>query len=172
MASTEQDGEAMAFLARHRAAVEWALNRVGMPDSDRDDVRQEVALRVLDLFRRRGGPKPGNHHALLCRLALNTCMDHYRRRPPVAVPLDKMRIQDPMPGPLEVLAKRQEHDNLHRAVLRLPSYQKTIMGMALQDRDNKEIMQAIGKTMGATKALRHRAVLALRTMLGNKKYGV
>ena len=115
------------------------------------------ALEGLPDFEWRGVP----YSAWLYRVASNL-LSKQRRRPAW------IELPDPMAGsaednPERLWLKREQGDELHRAVRRLPADQRQAVLLKFEARlKNKEIGMILGRSEGAVKLLLFRAVHGLR----------
>ena len=67
---------------------------------------------------------------------------------------------------LEQVAERVEQGNVRRALAMLtPEQRQVIVLKFLEEWENEEIAQVLGKPVGAIKALQHRALNTLRRLL-------
>ena len=120
------------------------------------------ALEGLDDFEWRGIP----YSAWLYKVASNL-MSKQRRRPAW------VELPDPIAGPQEdnperLWLRREQGDELHRAVRRLPQDQRDAILLKFEARlKNKELGVILGRSEGAVKLLLFRAVHGLRRRLAD-----
>ena len=121
------------------------------------------ALEGLDDFEWRGVP----YSAWLYRVASNL-MSKQRRRPAW------VELPDPIAGPSEdnperLWLRRDQGDELHRAVRGLPQDQRDAILLKFEARlKNKEIGVVLGRSEGAVKLLLFRAVHGLRRRMAEQ----
>jgi RNA polymerase sigma-70 factor (ECF subfamily) len=162
------DRHAMADLYRAYAGplLAYLITQVRRRE-DAEDLLGEVflsAMRDLDRFE---GDLSG-FRAWLYRIASNRAVDLARRnarRPedPLAVAVERPGDADPAGDALD----RVDRERLWRAVMALPEAQRAVVAMRLAGGlSSPEIADALGKPVGAVKALQHRALTNLTKALG------
>jgi RNA polymerase sigma-70 factor (ECF subfamily) len=106
------------------------------------------------------------------RSAHNWIIDHYRRTP--AQPLDaEYRADQPDGDPGEAAEKNILRERVRRALrLLTPEQQQVITLRFIEGWELDEIAATLEKPVGAIKALQHRGVAALRTMLAEREGSV
>lgn len=154
------------------AVARYCRARVGhLPDSARtfDDVVQDVAEAVLAaLSRYRAGDVP--FVAFVHGIARHKVIDSFRRasrRP--ADPVDELpNLADPGPNP-EALALRGERAvEVARLLDRLPARDREILVMRIVGGlSAEEVGVALGMSPGAVRVAQHRALRALRRLVGD-----
>jgi RNA polymerase sigma-70 factor (ECF subfamily) len=126
---------------------------------------------VADTFYRflmavRGGRPLENTRAYLYRIAHNWITDHYRRRPNLLVSLEENRHSDPEGNPAHIVVQNQDRQRVRAALLRLSPEQRQVIELRfIENWSHEEVAEALGRTVGATRALQYRAVEALRQIL-------
>ncbi len=128
-----------------------------------EDCVADTFSRFLLALKRGGGPRQ-HLQAYLYRVAHNWVVDHYRRTPPVALEDQKALRSD------VDLAQRVEHkleSERVRAALRLltDEQRQVIVLKYLEELSNQEVANIMGKTVGAVKAMQHRALASLERLL-------
>ena len=124
-----------------------------------EDLTSEVFVRFLHAH-----ATPDNAAAFLYRIAHNLVVDYLRQRQSVQLPEDSPSGDREDPAYLAEL--ESERALLRRAIARLtPDQQQVIALKFLEGLSNEEVARVIDKPIGAVKALQHRALAALRTML-------
>ena len=124
----------------------------------------EVFTRYLQVLKDGRNPTD-NTTAYLYRIAHNWVIDYYRKRKP-----DKNIGEDPIPDkmidPETQISKAQIHENLQRALLKLPEEQRSVIELhILEDWSHEEIAEHLGKTVEASRALQYRGLSRLRKTL-------
>lgn len=144
----------------------YAMRLLGDVDMAEECVA-ETFSRFLHALRDGGGPD--NHlKAYLFRVAHNWITDTYRRHRPVesldASPSQPLPHGDPSPEEMaeHALQQAQVREMLSRLT---PEQQQVIVLRFLEGWSLAEVAEALGKPVGAVKALQHRAVAALRRHL-------
>lgn len=154
LVAAAQGGEARALerlLVRHEGRVFRVLRLLGVGVADREDVAQEVFVRIfrhLDGFRR-GRPFTG----WLFRVAVNAAHDHRRRvarrlrgeadwsEAPENAPASG-------PGPAETLAGRDHRRQLETALESLSERERAVFVLCeLEGLTTREVARALGITM-------------------------
>lgn len=126
----------------------------------------ETFSRFLQVIRRGRSPE-GNLRAYLYRMVHNWVVDHYRKQTP-QVSLETATHPDPE-GDLENrVHTRQETEQLRQALIHLPHEQRMVIELRfLEEWPHDRVAEFLGKTVDATRALQHRALVALRqTLIG------
>lgn len=126
----------------------------------------ETFSRFLQVIRRGTSPE-GNLRAYLYRMAHNWVVDHYRKQAP-QVSLETDTHPDPDSDLEKRVHVRQEMEQLRLALIDLPEEQRMVIELRfMEDWSHDRVADFLGKTVDATRALQHRALVALRqTMLG------
>jgi RNA polymerase sigma-70 factor (ECF subfamily) len=134
---------------------------------DAEDLLGEVFLSAMRDLGQFEGDLSG-FRAWLYRIASNRAVDLARRnarRPedPLAVAVERPGDADPVSDALG----RVDRERLWRAVMALPEAQRRVVAMRLAGGlSSPEIAEALGKPLGAVKALQHRALANLTKALG------
>ncbi len=124
-----------------------------------EDLTSEVFVRFL-----RARPAYRNLAAFLYRVAHNLIVDYLRTHRPAQL-LDDQMIAD-QGDPVRLAEIEVERARLRRAILRLaPAQQQVIVLKFLEGLSNQEIARVLNKPVGAVKALQHRGLEALRSLL-------
>jgi RNA polymerase sigma-70 factor (ECF subfamily) len=137
------------LLDRHQGRVLRVLRFLGIPDQDREDVAQEVFVRV---FRHLRGFRAGQEFgAWLYRVTVNAGHDYRSRRSrrargeaPWSGETDR---EDPRPGPAESARGRELRRELERALELLTDRERTIFVLReVEGLDSGEVARALGIT--------------------------
>lgn len=167
------DGEALAFLRRYDGAIRWAINAARIMEQDRDDVMQEVRLRIIQRFRKLGpvqtqaaGGTPLSYAVTVARHACYSYLHGRRRRPATAgrACVGEMAVCT-MPTPDVMAIRADAAERLHLAVLALPPMSRHVMQQVLRARSLREIAEDLGMPEGTVKCMAHRARVLLRKRL-------
>jgi len=140
---------------------------------DAEDLLGEVFLQAMRDVASFDGTV-GGFRAWLYRIATNRAVDlarRNRRRPeePLAIAIEQPGTADPAGEALG----RVDRERLWRAVTALPEAQRQVVAMRLAGGlSAAEIAKAVGKPVGAVKALQHRALVNLTKALGGPYPGV
>jgi RNA polymerase sigma-70 factor (ECF subfamily) len=135
-------------------------------DSDlAEDCVSETFSRFLRAVRDGLGPVE-NVRAYLYRIAHNWITDHFRRQPLSLLSLDSERHEEPDANPSSVVAVQFERERIRKALLMLPPEQRQVIELRfLENWAHKDVAAALGKSEEATRALQHRALIALKRLL-------
>ncbi len=134
-----------------------------------EDCVAETFSRFLKALQSGKGPKD-HLQAYLYRIAHNWITDSYRRQAPREVELDEF-----MKGDENALPERQTESNMAmqqiRTILRSlsPDQRQVLILRFVEGWENEEVAAALGKNVGAIKALQHRALEAVHKNLRNKE---
>lgn len=138
------------LLARHERKILRVLRLLGIPVSDREDVAQEVFIRV---FRHLSGYRRGKSFAgWVYRIAVNAAHDHRskaKRRVHREIDWGEQRDESPdqRPGPGEILAERENRGKLESAVLALSERERAVFVLCeLEGLSSREVAQSLGIT--------------------------
>lgn len=105
--------------------------------------------------------------AWLYRIAHNLVVDHYRRRPPAPeLELDERRVaaED---TPASIVAQRLSRGRVRAAIGRLTPDQQQVLALRFgEGMKAREVAEVMDRSVGAVEALQHRALAALRRVLG------
>jgi RNA polymerase sigma-70 factor (ECF subfamily) len=96
----------------------------------------------------------------------NWATDHYRRHPLPSPELDLEMHADPDSNPTHVFTKEAERQRVRAALMQLPHDQRRVIELRfLEEWSHEAVAEALGKTVEATRALQHRALVVLRRIL-------
>lgn len=139
----------------------YSVRQLGDPEVAEDCVADTFSG-FLNALRKKQGPRQ-YLRAYLYRIAHNWITDSYRRQPPPQVELDPEMQASLGEGPAEVMEIEMQNEQVRAALAKLtPDQRQVVVLKYLEDWKNKEIAQALGKPIGAVKALQHRGIAALR----------
>jgi RNA polymerase sigma-70 factor, ECF subfamily len=130
-----------------------------------EDCVSETFSRFLKALQFGAGPKD-HLKAYLYRIAHNWITDSYRRHIPEVVELDESFKSDET-----MLPEKQAESNLIIQQLRLvlrsltPDQRQVVALRYLEGWENEEVAAALGKNVGAVKALQHRALDTMQRIL-------
>jgi RNA polymerase sigma-70 factor (ECF subfamily) len=130
-----------------------------------EDLTGEVFARLvekIDRFAYRGRPLL----AWLYTIARNLVTDHHRQAGrSLPLPLDDRLVADAT-GPEEAVEHRLTQHRLATAIAHLTEDQRQVILLKfMEGLDNEAVARTLGKSIGAVKALQHRALAALRCIL-------
>ena len=167
----DTDAAAMAFVKRYRTAIDWAINSAAVPQCDRADIRQEVAMRVLLRFRKHGELAAGGHASYAITIARHAAMDYFKStkrtssRPAAEPPELEARLADGALGPEELLMRKDGHERLHLAIASLTPLKRYVVRRVMEGASMVEVATELERHHGTVKVLHHRAVADLKARL-------
>lgn len=134
-----------------------------------EDLTQQVFLnmiRSLPAFKWRGVP----FSAWVFRIARNQVIDHLRRAAKsVSLPWDE-RVSNAEVNPQDLLEQILTQEELTAAINKLTQAQREVIALRFAaELSTLETAQAMGKSLGAVKALQHSALATLRKTLAAEK---
>jgi len=134
-----------------------------------EDCVAETFSRFLQALGRGRGPQ-SYLRAYLYRVAHNWIVDYFRRSPPEAAFLDPELAATNEADPSELVAARVDQDRLRLALLEVTPDQRQVLVLRyLEGFTNEEVAAALQKSVGAVKALQHRALAALKRKLQDRE---
>jgi RNA polymerase sigma-70 factor, ECF subfamily len=168
MASITKQTIANLYDQHYSAVYCYLFRRLGEEDTARD-LAADVFRRLLQAAQEGSAPI-NNSRAWLFRTAHNLLIDYYRsQKHRCHLPLEPDLIDNRDDPPR--LAEREIQIRRLRAALPLltADQQQVITLRFLEQLSLEEISAAIGKNVGAVKALQHRGLAALQQLLDEKK---
>ncbi len=161
--SWDMDALARIYDTYSPGVYRYAVRLLGNADLAEECVA-ETFRRFLQTLHNGGGPRRFLK-AYLYRVAHNWISDHYRRQVPEG-PLDEA-VQAVADGrPDHEVIFREQQAAVRRALAQLtPEQRQVVVLRFLEEWSLAEVAQAMGKSVGAVKALQHRALNALRSLL-------
>ena len=147
----------------HPLLYSYIYRRVGDVEVARD-LTADVFRRFLQATANGNGPNE-QLRAWLYRVAHNIVIDHYRRRPQQGQPLME-RLASGEAGPDSAAEHRLQCEVVRSAMKQLTDDQQQVIALKfLEGLTNDEVAHITHKSVGAVKALQHRALAALRRQL-------
>lgn len=161
----DKDALAEAYDQYAPAMYRYAYRLTGRAETAQEIV-SDTFCRLLVALKNGGGPKQ-HLSAWLYRVAHNLVVDFYRRQPAQSPEALDDVAEVAVPGLHEERILRREEAERVRNVLRLltPLQQQVVALRFLEGLDNEEVAECVGRTVGAVKALQHRALNSLRRIL-------
>ena len=103
-------------------------------------------------------------------MAHNWIVDYFRRSPPQSVFLDPELAATAESDPSVLVAARMDQDRLRLALLEVTPDQRQVLVLRyLEGFSIEEAAAAMQKSVGAVKALQHRALAALKRQLQDRE---
>lgn len=166
-----KSGDADAYGELYERYAKTVFRFVYSQTSDRldaEDITADVFLRAwrsLPRYKERGY----SFSAYLFRIARNVVIDRRRKRKPVSVVSEDevLNLPDALQAePGTVVSTRMRHDELVRIMGQLREDHRTVLVLRfLNELSPSEVSQVMGRSVGAIRALQHRAVSALRQLI-------
>ncbi|MBE0564357.1 MAG: sigma-70 family RNA polymerase sigma factor [Krumholzibacteria bacterium] len=177
-------GEEDAFreiLERYRGPIYNLCYRMSRNPEDARDLGQEVFIKVFSLLDR--FDEEYAFSSWLFRIATNHCIDHLRRNRLRFLSLDgtvgqdgqeyEFQIPSELPGPDQVLQRKEALEKLEEVIAELPPHYKAITLLRHdQQLSYEEIADVLGLPLGTVKARIHRARNLVQQMLKARAYDI
>ena len=167
------DGEPGAFaelVDRYRAPVYSYLSRCGVAGDDRDDLFQEIFIRVHRAARSYDPDRP--LHPWLFTIVANTVRTHLRRQRVRSLVDAAVTTGEPVadqPGAERVAAGRQTVAWLEERISELPLARREVLLLAcVESLPLKEVASVLGLPLGTVKTHLRRARLTLAEALARR----
>jgi len=173
-----KDGDLSAFdelVRQYERQVYNFAYRLTHNYDDANDISADAFIKIYNAIESFRGD--ANFSTWLFRIVTNLYLDWRKRsKAHMNIPLDEYidleessvtrQIEDPSPGPLELLEAGERFQVLERAINDLPDYQRVMVILYhTQGQSYEEIAQIIGLPIGTVKSRLNRARLALRKKL-------
>ena len=175
LARAAQQGELRALealLDRHQAKVLRVLGFLGVPGQDREDVAQEVFVRV---FRHLKGFRPRQSFgAWIYRVTVNAAHDFRTRRGRTAAgeaPWQDVleRAPDERPGPAEVVRRKELRRALSEALETLTERERSVFVLReLEGIETADVARSLGISTITVRRHLFRARRRLQAVLGKR----
>ena len=164
VAIQHDDAAALAFLRKYRGAIDFAINLEGVPAHQRDDVKQEVSIRIIERLRKQPLADTG-HLGFAITVARNTSRTFCdkQRKHREGVPSDEARAYDALPD--EQFDRLQARERMNACVSMLSGVSRFVMRKVLLGWTYKEIAEDMQVSHASIKTLVHRSKLRLRRLL-------
>lgn len=135
-----------------------------------EDCVADVFDRFLTAMNQGGGPQT-HLRAYLYRMAHNWIVDHYRKNTNMDV-IELPEFALAKDDTARDASDRLEKQYLRQMVMRLPDEQRQVVILRyLEQWSLEEVAEAMNKTVGAVKALQHRALASLQRLWDEKNEG-
>lgn len=166
------DAAAMDLVRRYRPAIDWAINGACVPQHDRADVRQEVAIRLLMRIRKLGPLGAGSHLSFVITVARRAATDFFRRgrmvQPGPLPSALEATLADTAPRPDELLERQDGYHVLCMAIASLPPIKRIVVRRVMAGASLADVAEEMSLSYTNVKVLHHRAVNDLRSRLNPK----
>ena len=166
-----KDGDTQAFgelYERHYQSVFRFLYAHLDNRQDAEDLMEEVFLSVwhsVSSYQEKGVP----FIAFLFRVARNGLIDHYRRSKSskLTTSIEDLPLRDHDPDPGEALITTLEHQEVRKVLEKLREDYRTVLVLRfLSELTPEETAEVMQRSAGAVRVLQHRALTAMRELLG------
>ena len=161
-----RDGDPEAFprlVARYRAPVYSYLIRCGVADADRDDLFQDVFIKIHQAASQYQADRP--LHPWLFTIVANTVRTHYRRRRIRQILFAESPPREPKasnPNGEQIAQAKQEAQWLEKEIQALPAMQRQVLFLAcIESMAQKDIAEALCIPINTVKTHLRRARLKL-----------
>ena len=133
-----------------------------------EDLTGDVFVRMLQAIRA-GQDWHTSFRGWLYRIAHNLAVDHFRKLPPdppAALPEDMAGHADDLNS---IIAEQSQVQHLSLAIRSLTSDQQQVLALRFGEQlTAREVAKIMGKSVGAVEVQQHRALAALRRILGDQ----
>jgi RNA polymerase sigma factor (sigma-70 family) len=150
LAAAAREGESAAFdrlLRRHEGPVLALLRSLGVPPADREDVAQEIFIRLFRHLHRYRPSKPFG--GWLYRISVNACHDYrrqnFRRRGEQPGSDAAMRAAtDGAPGPSELYSGAEQQSRLEKALEGLSERERAVFVLCeMEELPTRDVAKAL-----------------------------
>ena len=169
----EDEAAYRLLLEKYRRPVFGIVRRMIPNEEDARDLAQEAFIRAFKNLKQFDVER--RFSSWLFRIANNLCIDHYRRRKLLTVPMvrsmdgeteETWELPDPSPGPGEEFSNQERARRLAATVQSLPpGYRVVIVMRHQQGLAYDEIAESLDLPLGTVKARIHRAHRLLKEKL-------
>lgn len=159
----EEEALAIVYDTLQPPLYRYAYRLLGRTDVA-EDLVSEAFQRLLRALATGRGPR---HHiqAWLYRVLHNLVVDYYRRPARSDLPLAEELPAEG--GPEQDVQRSAAQERVRRALRKLTREQQQVIVLKfIEGLSNQEVAIVLGKPVGAVKSLQHRALTALRRLLG------
>lgn len=136
-----------------------------------EELVSEVFLKMVEAiaaFRLPDRAQARTFSAWVFRIAYSKLVDHYRQTKRQSVELDET-LPDPVTA-VDIVDRSLEHEELRAAILQLtPEQQQVVLLRFVERLSTEEVATLTGQTVGAVKAMQHRALNAMAKLLGTSR---
>jgi RNA polymerase sigma-70 factor (ECF subfamily) len=168
-----RDGDPEAFprlVARYRAPVYSYLIRCGVADADRDDLFQDIFIKIHQAAGQYQAGRP--LHPWLFTIVANTVRTHYRRRRVRQILFAESPPREPKdsaPNGEQIAQAKQTAQWLEKEVQALPAMQRQVLVLAcIESLAQKDVAEALRIPINTVKTHLRRARLTLVRKLARR----
>jgi RNA polymerase sigma-70 factor (ECF subfamily) len=163
-ATNDRDAFALLYDRYVDAIYRYCYRRLSHREAA-EDATSLVFTRALAAIPR-FDPAGGSFRSWLYVIAHNVVTDRYRTAGRWQHLDGEVEITDPDPLPEEHAIAADHRRSISAALARLPEGQREVVELRLAGLSGPEIADALGRTHGAVRATQRRALIQLRTLLG------
>jgi len=164
-------GDAEAFAQIYDELVKPVYRYIyyRVEDAIAEDLTEETFLKVWqNLKKYKKGKNPFS--SWVFRIAHNLVVDHYRQNKTTEMIEETLADTKQESNPHHQADLKLTKIRLRKVIRRLPdNYQEVIILKYINELDNKEIADSIGKSEGAVRTIQFRALERLRTLLSDER---
>jgi RNA polymerase sigma-70 factor (ECF subfamily) len=172
-----RDGDPEAFrrlVARYRAPVYSYLIRCGVADADRDDLFQDIFIKIHQAAGQYQADRP--LHPWLFTIVANTVRTHFRRRRIRQILFTENPLRepkDPTPNGEQIAQAKQTARWLEKEIRALPAVERQVLVLAcIESLAQKDIADALRIPLNTVKTHLRRARLTLVRKLARRHAAV
>jgi RNA polymerase sigma factor (sigma-70 family) len=159
---SNQRTKLLAVLESHGARLYALLTRLTLDRDAAEDLLQDLFLK-LDCSP--GFPAAIDPAAYACRAAIHLAFDWRRNRPRATQSLNHDHVAN-LPSPMAALILREDFEKALQAMGRLPAlYGECLVLHYVENEPYEIIASQVGKTPHQVRAVCHKALVALRSVL-------
>ncbi len=159
------------FERLERPLIAYAMRLLGGNVEVARDCVQESFLR---LCRESRSHVEGHVDAWLFKTCRNRAMDHHRKEARMMIDSNASALataQAPASEPIGYLSKREEHEQLHEQIAKLPTQEQEVLSLRLaQGLSYKQIAEITDMSVSHVGVILHEALTKLRTAMAGTKY--
>ena len=165
---TRGDANAFAQLVhKYKSQIYGYVCRSGVPAGVRDDLFQEIFLRVSQAAERFDCERP--FKPWLFAIAVNTVRSHFRKPRLAVVDAEASEVEDESPRGDQLLAAQETAGWLESAIAALPGSQRDVLILVcIQRMDRLEVARTLDIPLETVKTLLRRGRLTLAKQLASR----
>ncbi|MCW5900473.1 MAG: sigma-70 family RNA polymerase sigma factor [Flavobacteriales bacterium] len=164
------DAAAVAFVRSYRPAIDWAIRTAAIPRADRNDLVQDITIKVLERFRRHGLVNTNGSNLSYAIAVARSCAFTWlkmRKRTATAhlAAEADARLRDVDQVVDDQVIRQDGHARLRYAIASLTPFQRYLMERVMDGATPTGIARENGWSEQATRKAHRRAVKELRKRL-------
>lgn len=162
-----RDGDTAAFaelMHRYKDAIYGYLCRCGLREATRDDLFQEIFIKVDRAAATFAPERP--FKPWLFKVAVNTVRSHFRKRELLATDIEACEPASPEPSSEALMAAKETAEWLEAAISRLPLAQREVVILVCAEQMAQvEVAEMLALPVNTVKTLLRRARITLARWL-------